>query len=910
MIDGPAGDAATDLVAVVVASATLADVGARAALHGAVVVGPASDADLVLHDLAPYEGVTITPTASGPHVSSAMASASSARTVLVDGHELAPGMTRAVKAGSLLAIGESLIAVDHADRSKDRSIARLASTSTTDSDPFAAMLLPELEADRRTPRGSARGDDTDRPLYAPGFLRVRLGTILQPERATAADGARRLAPIMVDLAHHRVLFVGGDEDAADAFLRAIVVQLAALRSPSDLRISHRTRPDDDRWSWLEQLPHHEPVEVLELEIQRQAQDTHDAGPRVGHGRTVAHPNDAPLPTARPTHRVMVMDEEGVVSAAGESRPSLADLKQAADSVQGATLLVRGERLHSDDSALQIRVAPDLMGLEVFGGDSETLGGGWRLVVPWPEGLSLASCHDAVGVRRPVQRRLPAELGSHRPTDESSRPSLDVLPDLELTPLLRSLPLVGDDRVVIGDSDPREEPDSTAWEGIGAPATIAMGAGQHVLLAGATGAGKSVALETLVQSAIASLDPERWSLLLVDFKVNVFEALRGCAHVSDVVGGTPEEGDRPATVRRLAVGLNHLLDTRAAALAAGGPAPDYTLVVVLDELAMLLGSGGPNDDLRRALGRCLVDGAELDVQVVAATQGALSGLPEHWPNWFVQFLVFRTNLPEDSYLLVQDKVRSERDGLAILRGADPPRLVRIAQGDRKGVQPHPIPGEAGARAVVPHPVPPRGQQEWPSQTLPDRPAEPLDRNAVDARAVIGWRESFTTLDPWVLHLEDCPLWVIEGTPTDTAAVLDAIEASLAERRPDGVVVERFERGFEEAAGDRIRGHLAKPSPTPTEAGHLVVLCDGIGLDREEPLVQLVRSLTHHQGHPRVTLVVATAETIPEAFSGLDHRRIVGDPWGARELNGRGWCDGDDVCVVASPPSRRRAAVRAR
>ncbi|MFW2513102.1 FtsK/SpoIIIE domain-containing protein [Demequina sp. SO4-13] len=147
-------------------------------------------------------------------------------------------------------------------------------------------------------------------------------------------------------------------------------------------------------------------------------------------------------------------------------------------------------------------------------------------------------------------------------------------------------------------------------------------GPHVLVAGTTGSGKSVALDTIVSALAHAHSPQDLTLALVDFKGGAgLRACMGLPHVAATL--TDLDG---ALARRALAGLSHELAARKAALYERGlgslaeweqleGAPPR-LVVLIDEYQEIVAS---HPAFLPDLARLAAQGRSLGLHLVLATQ---------------------------------------------------------------------------------------------------------------------------------------------------------------------------------------------------------------------------------------------------------------------------------------------------
>ena len=130
---------------------------------------------------------------------------------------------------------------------------------------------------------------------------------------------------------------------------------------------------------------------------------------------------------------------------------------------------------------------------------------------------------------------------------------------------------------------------------------------HVLVAGTTGSGKTVLLQTIILSLAMTNPPDDLALILIDPKAHAFQPFDGLPHLARHVIVEPDE------ITTALHGLTRLMEMRTSD-------PDSTqpkIVIVIDELADLLMIG--EKDVQFALTRLTQRGREAGIHIIAATQ---------------------------------------------------------------------------------------------------------------------------------------------------------------------------------------------------------------------------------------------------------------------------------------------------
>ncbi|NJP91936.1 FHA domain-containing protein [Nonomuraea sp. FMUSA5-5] len=442
----------------------------------------------------------------------------------------------------------------------------------------------------------------------------------------------RGVPVTVDLRQIGVLGVIGPPGPVDALLRWLLVQLGTLRAPDELRLVLITASGGEHLAWTRWLPHlnvDAPVPCLvgntpETRAERieELKDlvTERLKAKERHV-TFAEEIVVVLDGARALRDIPGMKEVlregptvGVYVICADQR-SLNECRGVCELDGAGMLLTRGRQ------GLPVPVQPESLGEQA----AERIA---RAVAPMRDRLTLARADSVI----PDAVRLLDALGMGVPDAEAvlTRWAADPGPTT---------------RVCVG------------ADGTG-PVTVDLAAdGPHTMLGGATGAGKSILLQTLVTSLLLANRPDELNLVLVDFKGgSAFLPFERCPHVVGLIrstGDTAADVFDEAAARRVLASVRAEVRRREAVLAryggeidaywnAGGRLP--RLVMVFDEFARVLET---SPDFLRELVNVAAKGRSLGMHLVLATQSLQGKLSPELKNNISLRITLRQNEPSDS-----------------------------------------------------------------------------------------------------------------------------------------------------------------------------------------------------------------------------------------------------------------------
>ncbi|MEU4657747.1 type VII secretion protein EccCa [Streptomyces sp. NPDC023723] len=457
-----------------------------------------------------------------------------------------------------------------------------------------------------------------------------------------------LQPAWVDLANTGVLSLLGPGERTADVAGSLLLQLAVLHAPDDVRVAALTPGEAPAWSWAKWLPHvrrpgrAEPVpmvaeefdglaDLLQAEVDRAREERLERVTALGLRRDQK--------AAR--HLVVLLD--GYRPGADWARlPLVADLLAEAGPESGihVVCLVGKESEEPGRVDVRARVAAD---------GTLTLETRYAALVQRVDDGAADSCPSALG-EETARALSPLRLSGEREQVLSRTVSL---PEM------------------LGVADPGAFDPTRLWRapddeallrlpigftGDGGPLVLDLkesalgGIGPHGLVVGATGSGKSELLRTLVTGLTMTHAPEHLGFVLVDFKGGATFA--GVTELPHVAGLITNLGDDLAMVDRVRTALQGEQQRRQRMLraagdvdtvrayqllqAAGGTDTDGRplepmpyLMIVVDEFGELLTQRPDFIELFVQIGRV---GRSLGMHLLLATQrldeGRLRGLESH------------------------------------------------------------------------------------------------------------------------------------------------------------------------------------------------------------------------------------------------------------------------------------------
>ncbi len=459
---------------------------------------------------------------------------------------------------------------------------------------------------RRARAGSVRL--WERRPGMPGYLVVALGVgpdavapVVDAGKPDAEVHAQlqqpiwlRSAPNTIDLAANTGLGLHGDRAETLAVARAIVLQLATLHGPSDLRLGVLADADSSaEWDWLKWLPH------IDRDLTGHAANS-IARSVAGPAPRVTRASDEPADSAGlgALTRVLVVDND------------------AAD----VASICRTARLGEQELCVV-----------AIGAEPTVLPAACSTLVAIEDGMA-TSYEPASGNRRP----LGTAIGVSATTATSWARSLAAIDDPEdprafasaatSVSLLRLLGYTSPAALAEqwDDRSPEAAPIAMLGVGVDGPFGVDLTRdGPHVLIAGTTGSGKSELLRTMVIALATTCPPEHVNFVLVDFKGGgAFDAVNRLPHIAGMITDLDEamvtralNSLRAELVRRETLFRTLGVSTYHDAVLRSDE-PIARLLIMIDEFAAL---ATDHAELMAAIVDLAARGRSLGMHLVLATQ---------------------------------------------------------------------------------------------------------------------------------------------------------------------------------------------------------------------------------------------------------------------------------------------------
>jgi S-DNA-T family DNA segregation ATPase FtsK/SpoIIIE len=480
-------------------------------------------------------------------------------------------------------------------------------------------------------------------------LRVRVGTEDRPA-AVDLDGdpwpgfeppMLLGTPVTIDLREIGVLGIVGLPADTEPLLRWVLVQLAVLRSPDDLRLVVITSTDGETAAWTAWLPHTTVGEdgVAPCWVGNTDATRADRIAELKDLITRRKSEQGAMPVHFDNEVVVVLDG----ALALRHLPGMREVLRDGPSV--GVLVVCVDRHGMNESR----------GECAFQGTS-------LLVTRSRDSHPLAVRPE--GIRRTAAANLARALAPMRDRHTLARAETAVPYPVRLLDLLGvRVPSVEDVAALWAKQDGPTTQVVLGADGSGSVSVDLARQGPHTMLAGATGAGKSILLQTLVTSLLLVNRPDELNLVLVDFKGgSAFLPFQKCAHVVGLIrstGETPADIFDEAAATRVLASVRAEVRRRESKLARyGGEIDEYwkarrrtgdlpalpRLVMIFDEFARVLET---SPDFLKELVNVAAKGRSLGMHLVLATQSLQGKLTAELKNNIDLRISLRQNEPADS-----------------------------------------------------------------------------------------------------------------------------------------------------------------------------------------------------------------------------------------------------------------------
>ncbi len=647
-------------------------------------------------------------------------------------------------------------------------------------------------------------------------LVLRVGTADQPAQIQLDGEAWPLlpepivpqAPVTLDLRAAGVLSLVGAPAPTAAMARWLVLQLATLRSPEDLQLVLITADDGAAWEWVRWLPHLSGGDdggSLQVGTTADTRLRRAAELRELVEQRRRRRDDAASGGVR-------FDDVVVVLIGALNLRELSGMKEVLRDGPGVgvyTLCTDVGSLHEARAQCRLEAATAIPGLSGGRGAlsrvSVTRARSEAPIIALAEGCTPLQAEQVARALCPLRDRLLlATAGRAVPFPVRFTDLVDLPASFTPGHVLSLW---------------RKESGPTTRVPLGADAEGVVYVdlarqGPHTMLGGATGAGKSILLQTFVTSLLLANAPDELNLVLVDFKGgSAFLPFERCPHVVSLIrstGRTAAEVFDQAAAQRVLASVRTEVARRESILAPfGGEIDDYwtarhanggessstlpampalpRLVVVFDEFARVLEVDG---DFLKELVNVAAKGRSLGMHLVLATQSLQGKLSPELRNNITLRISLRQNEAADSVEVLDSPEAAGIPGRLRGRGlilctTDEVRLPRTFQSGYLG---------GSARDQGPPPVSVR-QVAWSVVGLPraqvvESTSGPTDQDLVIAaieRAAQGFVAPFRpVLPPLADRIELAEIIGTAPGDTPSAVPFGVVDEPERQRQPRAVL----------------------------------------------------------------------------------------------------------------------------
>lgn len=198
--------------------------------------------------------------------------------------------------------------------------------------------------------------------------------------------------------------------------------------------------------------------------------------------------------------------------------------------------------------------------------------------------------------------------------------------------------------------------------VGSPVNLDLSKMPHLLVAGATGTGKSVFLNTLLVSLMYKYTPEELRIILVDPKIVEFSLFKGTPNLlfDEIITETPkacamldwackEMDDR---YRLLNENLVKNVDEYNTFMQSKGGRPLYKILIIIDEFADLMATSADKKNIENKISRIAAKARAAGIHLIMATQRPSVDIMEgSIKTNFTSRVAFKMSSPTDAQVIM-------------------------------------------------------------------------------------------------------------------------------------------------------------------------------------------------------------------------------------------------------------------